>query len=182
MTSETKTGKLVKAALMTCLIIVATMFFKIPIPFANGYVHLGDAMIFLSVMLLGMKYGTITAAIGSAMGDVLGGFAVWAPWTLVIKGVMALIMGIFILNVMKKERNRRVLKPAAVRVIGMLLAGLWMTFGYYIAEGVIYGNWIVALLGIPWNAGQFITGIVIASALSASLYKTPVGKHFYSEI
>ena len=163
MTSGTKTNRLVKAALMTCLILVATMFFKIPIPFANGYVHLGDAMIFLSVMMLGTKSGAATAAIGSAMGDVLGGFAIWAPWTFVIKGVMATILGMFILTAINKEKSRRALKPAAARVIGMLLAGAFMTLGYYIAEGIIYGNWVVALLGVPWNVGQFITGMVIAS-------------------
>ena len=179
MINETRTNRLVTAALMTCLIIVATMFFKIPIPFANGYVHLGDAMIFMSVMLLGMRNGAAAAAVGSALGDVLGGFAVWAPWTLVIKGVMALIMGLFILAWSKKETDRKVIKPVAVRAIGMLLAGVWMTFGYYVAEGVIYGNWIIALLGIPWNAGQFITGAVIASALLSALGKTPVRRYFY---
>jgi len=176
MINATKTNKLVTAALMTCLIIIATMFFKIPIPFANGYVHLGDAVIFLSVMMLGMKYGAAAAAIGSSMGDVLGGFAIWAPWTLIIKGAMALIMGIFIVTLMKNGSGRKILKPIAIRMISMLLAGVWMTLGYYVAEGVIYGNWVVALLGIPWNAGQFITGMAIASALSPALSKASIIK------
>jgi len=64
------------------------------------------------------------------------------------------------------------------RIAGMFLAGIWMTGGYFAAEGVIYGNWAAALLGIPWNVGQFVTGMFIATALSAALYKTPAGKLF----
>ena len=178
MTSESKTNRLVMAAMMTCLIAVATIFFKIPIPFANGYVHLGDGMIFLAVLLLGVRRGAAAAAVGSAMGDVLGGFAIWAPWTFVIKGVMALLMGALMLFLQK----RGAVKPAAARCVGMTLAGFWMVLGYFVAEGLIYGNWIIALLGAPWNAGQFAVGIALALALSSSLGKTPVRRHFYGGI
>ena len=163
------TNKLVMASLMTCLIIVATMFFKIPVPFGHGYIHAGDSMIFMAVLLLGIRYGAAAAAVGSAMGDVLGGFAIWAPWTFGIKGLMAVLMGLFILIAAKNARNR---------MIGMTIAGVWMTAGYYAAEGVIYGNWFVALIGIPWNVGQFAAGMAIAVALSTALYKTPARKYF----
>ena len=65
MTTAEKTNKLVMTALMMCMIIVLTMFVKIPIPLTQGYVHLGDAMIFISVMLLGWKYGAAATAVGS---------------------------------------------------------------------------------------------------------------------
>ena len=55
MTTAEKTNKLVMTALMMCMIIVLTMFVKVPIPLTQGYVHLGDAMIFISVMLLGWR-------------------------------------------------------------------------------------------------------------------------------
>ena len=177
MAVESKTNKLVLTALMICMITVTTMFFKIPIPFANGYVHLGDAMIFLSVLILGLRNGAIAAATGSALGDVLGGFAVWAPWTLVIKGVMALVMGAFILMLIKKSESRKFPNVFVIRAAGMFLAGMWMVFGYFIAESVIYG-WQVALLGIPWNIGQFAVGMAIAVPVASSLYKTPAARFF----
>ena len=164
-----KTEKLVMTAMMMCIIAVTTLFFKIPIPFANGYVHLGDAMIFMAVSILGMKNGAIAAATGSAMGDVLGGFGIWAPWTFVIKGAMAVIMGLFLQTSSKKAVNR---------IIGMGLSGMWMTAGYFVAEGLIYGNWTVALIGAPWNVGQFVTGMIVAGALSGAIYKTPTRKYF----
>ena len=55
---------LVMTGLMMCLVMVATMFIKIPIPMTQGYVHLGDSMIFLAVLILGKKYGAAAAGIG----------------------------------------------------------------------------------------------------------------------
>jgi uncharacterized membrane protein len=177
MTEKEKINKLVLTSLLICMIAVTTMFFKIPIPFANGYVHLGDAMVFLSVLTLGTRYGALASAVGSAMGDVLGGFAIWAPWTFVIKGLMALIMGLFIKAAAKRPAGKKLFGVPAAHAAGMFFAGLWMVFGYYIAEGVIYG-FLVALLGIPWNIGQFIVGMCVASATAAALYKTPAKKLF----
>ena len=81
MKMRNNTFKIVMTALMMCLIMVATMFIRIPIPGTQGYVHLGDAMIFLSVLILGWKYGALAAAFGSMLADIIGGFAMWAPWS-----------------------------------------------------------------------------------------------------
>ena len=176
MNTQSRTTQLVFSAIMMCLITIATMFIRVPIPFTQGYAHLGDAMIFLSVLILGWRYGAVVAGIGSMLSDILGGYAVWAPWTLVIKAVMAIIMGVFIAAALKKQRSQRFL--LFVEVIGMVLAGIWMCGGYYVAEAVIYGNWATPALAIPWNVGQFTIGMVIAITLTAALYKTSAGKYF----
>jgi uncharacterized membrane protein len=168
--------KLVFTGIMMCLIIIATMFIRVPIPFTQGYVHLGDAMIFLSVLVLGWRYGAVAAGVGSALADILIGYAVWAPWTLCIKAGMAVLMGMFIARSLKKERSARFFLFA--EFFGMTLAGIWMCGGYYIAEAVIYGNWATPALAVPWNIGQFVVGMVIAISLAAALYKTSAAKHF----
>jgi len=53
MARSEKTSKLVLTALMMCLVLLATIAIRIPAPFTQGYVHLGDTMIFISVLLLG---------------------------------------------------------------------------------------------------------------------------------
>jgi uncharacterized membrane protein len=174
--TTSRTTQLVFSAIMMCLITIATMFIRVPIPFTQGYAHLGDAMIFLAVLILGWRYGAVVAGIGSMLADILGGYAVWAPWTLCIKAGMAIIMGIFIARALKKERSQRFL--LFVEVIGMILAGIWMSGGYYIAEAVIYGNWATPALAIPWNIGQFTVGMVVAITLAAALYKTSAAKFF----
>jgi uncharacterized membrane protein len=174
--SRSRTTQLVFSAVMMCLITIATMFIRVPIPFTQGYAHLGDAMIFLSVLILGWRYGAVVAGIGSMLADILGGYAVWAPWTLCIKSVMAIIVGLLIARALKKERSQRFI--LFVEVIGMALAGVWMSAGYYVAEAVIYGNWVTPALAIPWNVGQFTIGMVVAVAVAAALYKTSAAKYF----
>ena len=162
-----KVINMVMMGLMTCLVIVSTMFIKIPIPMTSGYVHLGDSMIFLSVLVLGKKNGSLAAGVGSALGDILGGYAMWAPWTLIIKFIMAWILGIFVERFGKKGE-----------VAGMVLAGAEMTAGYYVASSVMYGSWIVTLADIPWNVGQFVVGMIIAGVLYEALVKTPAKRYF----
>ncbi len=172
-----KTTKIILTGLMMAMIVVATILIIIPVPFGNGYIHLGDAIIFLSVLILGWKYGAVAAGVGSALADILIGYAIWAPWTLVVKGIMAAVMGLFILKAIHKQ-GKKILGVPIYHLIGMVLAGCIMVAGYYVAEGVIYGNFIAAALGIPWNIVQFSTGAVLAVLLSAALYRTPVRRFF----
>jgi uncharacterized membrane protein len=175
--NKEKTTKIILTGLMMAMIVAATMLIVIPVPFGNGYIHLGDAIIFLSVLILGWKHGAVAAGAGSAMADLLLGFAVWAPWTLVIKGIMGAVMGLFIQKAMRKP-GKSILGVPLYQLFGMVLAGFFMAAGYYVAEGVIYGNFLAAALGIPWNIVQFGVGMVIASILAAALYKTPAKQFF----
>lgn len=177
MANSEKTNKIILAGLMMAMITVVTMIIPIPIPFTTGYVNLGDAIIFLSVLILGWKYGAVAAGVGSALADIFVGAAIWAPWTLCIKGGMAIIMGLFIAKTMHRN-GKQILGIPVYQQLGMVLAGLFMVIGYYIAEGVIYGNFLAAALGIPWNIGQFVVGIVIATLIATALYKTPAQKLF----
>lgn len=162
---------IVITAMMMCIIMVAILVLRIPIPFTQGYVNLSDAMIFMAVIILGWKYGAVAAGLGSMLGDLLCGFAMWAPWTLGIKAGMAIIFGLIIQTVAKKETVSDG-RFVAVEIIGMVIAGCFMTAGYFIAEGIMYGNWPVAALGIPWNIGQFAVGTALAVVLNRILGKT----------
>ncbi|HEY8497562.1 MAG TPA: ECF transporter S component, partial [Limnochordales bacterium] len=74
-------------ALGAALVAAATMFVQIPMPAGQGYANVGDAVIFVFAALFGPTVGLAAGGIGSALADVLTGYAVWAPFTLVIKGV-----------------------------------------------------------------------------------------------
>lgn len=166
-----KTSTIVLTAMVMCLIMVAIFIFRIPIPFTQGYVNLSDGIIFIGVVLLGRTYGTVAAALGSMMGDIIGGFAMWAPWTFAIKGGMALIMALIIGGFVSEGISEG--KKWLIRVIGMACGGIFMVLGYFVAEKVMYGNWAVAALGIPWNVGQFVVGIVLAVCILKVLSKVP---------
>lgn len=174
---DNKSKNLIITALMIAVVAIATMFIRIPT--VNGYINLGDAMVYLSAFILGKKYGALSAGLGSALGDVLGGYAIWAPWTFVIKGLMALIAGYFF---EKSLNHKKIAGMPIMTYAGMIIAGLEMCLGYYIANGTIYGNWIVALGEVLPNIGQFSVGIVISVILVKALSKTPVKNFFKYEI
>lgn len=170
--TNSKTSAIVMTAMMMCIIIVAIFFLRIPIPFTQGYVNLSDGIIFIGVFLLGRKQSVTAAALGSMLGDIIGGFAMWAPWTFFIKGIMAFITALAVSAFAKKEMTEKA--RWLIRTIGMICGGLFMAFGYFIAEGVMYGNWAVAALGIPWNIGQFAAGMVLAFCIVTALGKAGV--------
>lgn len=165
-----KVYPVVMTAMMMCIIMVSIVLFRIPIPFTQGYVNLSDAMIFIAVMILGQRYGAVAAGLGSLLGDLMSGFPMWAPWTLCIKAMMALVFGLIMDAGIKKNNSHKGF--VSIEITGMIVSGLLMTAGYYLAEGVMYGNWIVAAIGIPWNIAQFSVGAALAIALNRALART----------
>lgn len=185
-----KTTKTVMAGIMTCLVLLATFIIKVPVPFTQGYVHLGDAAIFLAVLILGRGYGTFAAGVGSALADLLGGYSYYAPWTFVVKSLMAFVVGTALEHMEKKYRGEkkesgerlpwlsRNNKLPLIEIIAMTFGGIEMTVGYYISASLMHGNWFTPLLSVPGNIAQFVVGIILAMILAAALYKTPVKKYF----
>lgn len=157
-------------ALFMALILVSTLTIRIPIPLTQGYVHLGDAMIYLGVCFLSRRNAVIAASIGSAMADIMSGYAMWVPWTLVVKAIMAFLTATIFRIHGSGDNNNRLRDITA-----MTAGGLFMTFGYFIAEAIMYGNPMTALLGVPWNIGQFAIGIGVFSMIATAVKRIIVG-------
>lgn len=119
---------LVYTAMMAALIAMATLFIHIPIPMQSGYCNLGDALILGCGALLG-PWAAVSAAIGSGLADLMLGYAVYAPATAVIKGVMGLLAG----------RCCRRAQGAVRRGLWMAAAEIWMVGGYFLFETALYG-------------------------------------------
>jgi uncharacterized membrane protein len=152
---------LVKYAIMIALTAVSTMFISIPAPGATGYFNLGDSMVFIAAILLGPKGGLIGGGIGSALADVLLGYTLWAPFTLIIKGLEGYLAGYLLDTAFGKKRPTLVLIPAA----------LWMVIGYYGVSAFLYG-WEAAFLEVPICLIQGAVGIGVARAFSLAVSKT----------
>lgn len=112
------TRKYVLAGLMTALVLCLTFFIKVPVPYTSGYIHLGDSMIYLSVMILGPAYGAFAAGIGSMLADLLGGYAQYAIPTLIIKSFMALCMGL----ILKSTGRRGTIASVVISIL------VWASF------------------------------------------------------
>lgn len=171
----------VTTAMMTAMVMIATTFFKIPN--AMGYIHLGDGFVLLAAIILPKKYACFAGGVGAGLADIYGGYAVWAPWTLVIKIVMVLIVQLFFDFLTKRASNgKHIAKIAGIpfaELFAYVLAVLWTVSGYYIAQGFISGNWAAPIADVPGNVLQAAVGSVIAILVSVTLGKTSLGRSFY---
>lgn len=76
--------QLVLSTMFAALCWAATMLVQIPT--VVGYTNIGEGMCLLSGLVLGPWYGFFAAGIGSALADLISGYAYYVPATFVIKG------------------------------------------------------------------------------------------------
>lgn len=164
-----RTHKLITTALLTALVALSTMAFQVPIPATKGYINLGDTVIFVAALLLGPKYGAIAGGIGSALADILSPYVVWAPFTLVIKGLEGFMVG-YIFYRLFAERG-----GIKTKAVSMLTGGLWMAAGYFGAGVILYGM-PAALVELPGNIFQAAGSAVLALPVVEVISRTNVLK------
>ncbi|SFJ15590.1 hypothetical protein TPDSL_24210 [Terrisporobacter petrolearius] len=152
---SSKTRTLVSAALFAGIICITIAYFlHVPVGGNGGFVHVGDAFIYLAAVLLPTPYAACAAAIGAGMADILTGSANWALATIIIKPILVL----FFTNRSKKIINTR-------NIFAAIIAGIVGTVLYMIAEGIMYGSFVSAfvlsLVGLVQPLGSFIVFVVI---------------------
>lgn len=171
-TERENTRRIILVALFAALACVATMVVQIPSPL-GGYVNLGDCIVLISAWLLGPLYGALAAGIGSAGADLITGYVVYAPATLVIKAAMALIAH-FSLRLLPTSRPYGELLRYA---LAALIAEAAMVTGYFLYGALLLGGAAAALLTIPGNAAQGLIGAAAAVALIRALDKLPAARN-----
>jgi len=155
-----KIKQLTTTALMAAVIFVVTFVVRIPLPFASGgYLNIGDAPIYVTACLLGGPAGAAAAAIGSALSDLMAGYAAYVLPTAVIKGLMGFVCG-------KLMQHKGFPRFAVAAVIG----GAIMVGGYAAFETVLF-NVNQALAAIPFNCVQWAGGVIVALVLYPAVTK-----------
>ena len=138
------------------------MVVQIPSPM-NGFVNLGDCFVLLSGWLLGPWWGGAAGGIGSMLADLLLGYGHYAPGTLIIKGLMALV-GALIFKAFGKSS------------VGALISGLVseiiMVAGYFGYAALLLGKGIGAAASVPGNLVQGAMGMVIGLVLLVVLKRS----------
>ncbi len=166
---QTKLLRLVTAAVFAALTCVATMIVNIPIPATKGYVNMGDCIVLLGAFFLGPVYGMAAGALGSMLSDVFLGYAQYAPGTLVIKGLMALLAAVLFLALRKKIRTTSLL-PA---IVSAFAGEIWMVTGYFAYESLLLGYGLAAAASVPANLLQAAGGLVLSALLFRALCAVP---------
>lgn len=164
--NDKKIRRLIYAALLAALTCVATMVIQIPAP-VSGYVNLGDCVVLLCAFMMGPWWGAAAAGIGSMLADLLSGFAIYAPGTLVIKALMAIVAALLYRALPMKSGLLRA-------VIGGIAAELVMIVGYLLYGAVLMDSFAASLAGVPGNGVQGVVGLVLGVLLAEVLKKTPL--------
>jgi uncharacterized membrane protein len=141
-------------ALLIALTTVFTLLVRIPTP-ARGYVNLSDVAITFSGLLFGPWVGAIAGGVGTALADLLGGFAPFAPLSLIAHGVEGFLIGYL------GWKRRSV--PAMI--LAWLAGTAAMVAIYLVGEGLFYTGWPLALAEAPMNLLQGVIGAVVGIPL-----------------
>ena len=151
------------SGIFSALVFVVTAYLHVPT--YNGYVHFGDGFIFLAACILPMPYSIIVGVLGAMLADLLTGFAIWAPGSMLIKGLLALLF------------SCKTKKIISVRNLVMLLpAALISALGYYLYEALIIGSFAASLAGIPASLVQAAASSIVFIAMGVIMDKYNVKK------
>ena len=146
-----------KIAIMSAIIFVISFFIKIPT--TQGYIHLGDSFLFLSLFILDKKGALISNSIAFALSDFFGGYLIWVLPTIFIK-IMVLLIFSFIYNTLKKYKFNI--------VFALIISAITQIFLYAIFNVMFYGIsgiFNVIFLDTIQNVSSIIVFLIIKNIL-----------------
>lgn len=156
--------RLMVTAVLAALITLMTAYIcHVPVGANGGYVHFGDALIYIAAAILPLPYACAAGTIGGGMADLLTA-PVWAPATIIIKMLICLPFS--------SKANKIVTKR---NVIALFLAFCISGTSYYLAEGIMFGftaAFFTSLSGsIVQSGGSAIVFLILGTALDKMGYK-----------
>ncbi|MDR0426815.1 MAG: ECF transporter S component [Clostridiales bacterium] len=140
---RSKTRYLALAGAFTALTFVVTLFLNIPAAFilgAGGNINLGDAVILAAASVLGPFGGAAAGALGAGLADVVGGYIVYAPATVLIKAAEGFLFGFFLHRPDGSADLpiRMGGAPGFLRTaLAFALSSFTLVVGYFFAEAVL---------------------------------------------
>ena len=157
--------KMVLTAFMAALITLLTAYIcHVPIGINEGYIHFGDAFIYIAAAILPTPYAMAAGAIGAGLADLLTA-PVWAPATIIIKLLLVLPF--------TSKENKVICKR---NVMALFMAFVILVSGYFLAEGVMFGFKAALLTSVLGNviqaSGSAAIFILFGTALDRMNFKT----------
>jgi uncharacterized membrane protein len=154
------TREIAISAIMAALVCATTLLIQLPIPATQGFFNVGDAMVMVAALTFGPIVGFFAGGLGSSLADLIGGWYVWVPFTLVIKGLEGFIAG----SIMVLDYEGGVKK----KIVAWIVAGSEMVVGYFLVQYYMYGLG-AALTEMPFNILQMVVGGIIGIPLSIAV-------------
>ena len=135
------------AALFTAVTFVGTILIRIPV--GIGYVNFGDAVVMIAAVVLGPVGAALASGLGYALADLVG-FAMYAPFTLVIKGLEGFVCGVVFKSLLKGKN------PYLRAFVSFLLGAATVVVGYALTD------MLLVLFGAAASDGNIALTAVLA--------------------
>jgi len=153
-------------AIFTALTAVTTISFSVSVPATRGYFNVGETMVYVAALLFGASIGGLSAGLGSMIADLALGYAVYAPATLIIKGLEGAIVGFLASRNPYKKFSRRssnILSIIAAISFAYIIYLIGST--YYTGKIEVTTSWPILLTGFELNIPNLFW--IILSAIAA---------------
>jgi len=119
--------------IFSALICILTMIISIPIPATQGFINIGDAGVMITGMIFGPIIGGIAGGVGSSLADIFLGYTIYAPATLVIKGLEGFLVGLI------ADPKKKISRINYKDILAVIIGGITMSFGYFLFEILLFG-------------------------------------------
>lgn len=170
------TRRIAAVSIMTAVTVVFTYIVRIPIAPTRGYINLGDVAVYFTAFTFGPVTALIAGGLGTAVADLIAGYAQWAPITLVIHGLQGFVAGLLMRRVWRDSHGNEGLSSemtARGRVM-VPLAGICgtavMVVLYFLAGALMAGPGAAAV-EIPGNLIQNAVGVLGGAVLTKAVQK-----------
>lgn len=154
--------RLVLIGILMAMNMIATY---IHIPIGPSMMHLGTTALFITALILNPIDAAIASGGGMFLFDIFGGYVLYAPFTLVVKGLMAYVVS----KLVHKAGGEGL--SLKVNLISYIIGGIISLVGYYFTNVILSGNFIAPLSKIPGSLLTTFIGIIIALPLGIQIKK-----------
>lgn len=162
-----KTRLIVYTALFMALVAVTTAVLKIPA--GKGYVHVGDAIIYLASCILPFPFGIFAGSIGGALSDATLGYYQYIVPTFIVKSLNASMFYIL------KAQGKKIITARSIIALG--LSSLVTVIGYYFVAVKLYGGFKAQLiLTVPDNIVQAVGSAILFIFIGVAFDKSGIIK------
>lgn len=148
--------KIVLIALSCAIVSVFTSLIRIPVLGTGGYISLCDVAVTFFAYSFGPVLGFLAGGLGTAISDLIGGYAQFAPISFVVHGIEGLLIGLIV---------RGTYTSIWRKLLAGVVATLTVACGYFSLTGLFLTTFSEALTEFGPNLIQGGVGAVLGLLL-----------------
>jgi uncharacterized membrane protein len=155
--------RIVLTGVMIALVAVFTLAIRVPFAPTRGYFNFSDVAVFLAAFAFGPWTGLVAGGVGTAVADLAGGYAMYAPLTFLAHGLEGFVAGAIV------GRRQGVWRMALGWAVGAAL----MLVVYFVGEAFVFGMGVGPAVteAVTVNVPQVAVGGIVSIPLVLALQR-----------